>query len=85
MMAMLAHDGVKASGLDLVPGFRLRVIDTNLQGWKAALQLYGTTFGTFSGVEFGLDSPVDLKSKSGRWKFVGIKRHVDVPRCIGNA
>ena len=73
---------LKPSGLDLVPGIRLRVIATNLQGWKAALQLDGTAFGTFSGVEFGLDSPVDFKGEPGRWKFVGTRRHVGVPRRV---
>jgi hypothetical protein len=68
---------LKPSGLDLVPGIRLRVIDANLQGWKAALQFDGTGFGTFSGVEFGLDSSVDFKDKPGFRKFVGAKCHVD--------
>jgi hypothetical protein len=76
---------LKPSGLDLVPGVRLRVIDANLQGWKAAFQFDGTGFGTFSGVEFGLDSPVNFKGKPGFGKFVGTKRHVDVPRWIGYA
>jgi hypothetical protein len=76
---------LKPSGLDLVPGIRLRVIDANLQRRKAAFQFDGTGFGTFSGVEFGLDSPVDFNGKSGFWKFVRTKRHVDVPRSIGNA
>ena len=67
------------SGLDLVPGIRLRVIDANLQCWKAALQLDGSGFGTFPGVEFGFDLPVDFNGKSGFWKFVRTKRHVDVP------
>ena len=62
-----------------MPGIRLRVIDANLQGWKAALQLDGTAFGTFSGIEFGLDSPVDFKGKPCFRKLVGSKRHVDVP------
>ena len=71
------------SGLDLMPGIRLRVIDTNVQGWKAALQFNGTAFGTFSGIESCLDSPVDFDGKPSFRKFVGTKRHVDVPRCIG--
>jgi hypothetical protein len=71
------------SGLDLMPGFRVRVVDANLQGRKAALQFDGAAFGAFSCAELGLDSPVDLKSKPGRWKFVGSERHIDVP--IGDA
>jgi len=74
---------LKPSGLDLVPGIRLRVIDANLQGWKAALQFDGTGFGTLPGVEFGLDSPIDFNGKPGFRKFVGTKRHIDVPRGIG--
>jgi len=31
----------------------------------------------------GLDSAVNFKGKRGFRKFVGTKRHVDVPRCIG--
>lgn len=68
---------LKPSGLDLVPRIRLRVIDANLQGWKAALQFDGTGFGTFSGVEFGLDSSVDFKGNPGFRTFVGTERHVD--------
>jgi hypothetical protein len=70
------------SGLNLVPGLRLRVIDTNLQGRKAALQLDGTGFGAFSDVKFGLDSSIEFKGKPSFWKHIGRKRHVDVPRRI---
>jgi len=71
------------SGLDVVPGLRLRVIDANLQGRKAALQLDGACFGAFSGVKFGLDSSIDFKGKPSFWKLIERKRHVDVPRRIG--
>ena len=74
---------LKPSGLDLVPGIRSRVIDANLQCWKAALQLDGAGFGTFSSIEFRLDSPVDFKGKPGFRKFVGTKRHIDVRAALG--
>ena len=51
------------SGLDFVPGLRLRIIDANLQGRKATLQLDGTGLGAFSGVKFGLGSSIDFKAK----------------------
>ena len=61
----LTNDGSKPSDLHLVPGFGARVIDANLQVRKTALQRDGAAFGTFSGIEFGLDSPIDLESEPG--------------------
>ena len=61
-----------------MPGVRARVIDANLQVRKTALQRDGAAFGPFSGVEFGLDPPIDLKSEACRWKLVGRRSHVDV-------
>jgi hypothetical protein len=58
------------SGLHLVPGFGARVIDANPQVWETALQRDGAGFGAFSGIEFGFNSPIDLKSESsvdGSW------------------
>ena len=52
------------SGLHLMPGFAARVIDANLQVRKTALQRDGAAFGAFSGIEFGLNSPIDLESES---------------------
>ena len=68
-----------ALGSDLVAGFRQRVVDANLERRKAAFQLDRTAFRAFPGIKFGLDSTIDFKSKAGLWKFVGMKRHVDVP------
>jgi hypothetical protein len=66
-----------------VPGIRLRVIDANLQGCKAPLQFDGTGFGTFSGVEFGLDSSVDFKGNLAlRSSLERSAMSMDVPRCI---
>lgn len=73
------------SGLDLVPGFRARVIDANLQVRKTALQRDGAAFGAFSGIEFGLDSPIDLKRELCRWKLVGRRSHVRIPWHIWKA
>lgn len=61
-----------------MPGFRAGVIDANLQVRKTALQRDGSAFGAFSGIELGLDSPVDLKSEPCRWKLFGRRSHVDV-------
>ena len=66
------------SGLYLVAGLRARVVDANLQVRKAALECDGPALGTFSGIEFGLDSPIDLDSEPGRWKVVGTRSHVDI-------
>jgi hypothetical protein len=54
------------SGLHLVPEFGARVIDANLQVRKTALHRDGAAFGAFSGIEFGLNSPVDLESEPSR-------------------
>lgn len=47
-----------------MPGFGARVIDANLQIWKTALQRDGAAFSSFFGIEFGLNSPVDLESET---------------------
>jgi hypothetical protein len=70
------------SGLHLVPGFGARVIDANPQVWETALQRDGAGFGAFSGIEFGFNSPIDLKSESSGWKLVGTRSHADVQDCV---
>jgi hypothetical protein len=76
---------LKPSGLDLVPGIRLRVIDANLQRRKAAFQFDGTGFSTFSGVEFGLIRPSISMANHAFGSSLERSAMSDVPRCIGNA
>jgi hypothetical protein len=61
---------------------RLCVIEANSERRETAFQYDGTILGTLSGIEFGFDPPVDFKAEPGRWKFVGTRRHVGVPRRI---